>query len=62
MFTRLVNHTLVKVLRMLVLSPAGLLLSNESICEIMQSCFRICFEIRLSGNLVILKSPNEIVC
>jgi len=62
MFTRLVNRTLVKVLRMLVLSPAGLLLSNESICEIMQSCFRICFEIRLSGNLVILKSPNEIVC
>ena len=62
MFTRLVICTLVKVLRMLVLSPAGVLLSNESICEIMQSCFRICFEIRLSGNLVILKSPNEIVC
>ena len=62
MFTRLVICTLVKVLRMLVLSPAGVLLSNVSICEIMQSCFRICFEIRLSGNLVILKSPNEIVC
>lgn len=34
---------------MLVLHPAGILLTNESICEIMQSCFRICFETRLSG-------------
>lgn len=36
------------VLRMLILHPAGILLSNESVCEIMQSCFRICFETRLS--------------
>lgn len=40
---------IVQVLRMLVLHPAGVHLSNESICEIMQSCFRICFEMRLSG-------------
>ncbi|XP_058806216.1 Golgi-specific brefeldin A-resistance guanine nucleotide exchange factor 1-like [Phymastichus coffea] len=36
------------VLRALVLSPPGDNLSNESICEIMLSCFRICFETRLS--------------
>ena len=28
---------------------AGSLLSDEGVCEIMQSCFRICFEERLSG-------------
>ena len=39
-----------QVLRMLVLHPVGVLLSNESVCEIMQSCFRICFETRLSGS------------
>lgn len=31
--------------------PAGRLLTNEGVCEIMQSCFRICFEERLSGEL-----------
>lgn len=36
------------VLRTLLLVPAGTLLSNEAVCEIMQSCFRICFEVRLS--------------
>ncbi|XP_052237414.1 Golgi-specific brefeldin A-resistance guanine nucleotide exchange factor 1-like isoform X1 [Dreissena polymorpha] len=36
------------VLRTLLLCPAGVLLTNESVCEIMQSCFRICFEMRLS--------------
>ncbi|KAL3876500.1 hypothetical protein ACJMK2_034342, partial [Sinanodonta woodiana] len=36
------------VLRTLLLSSAGVLLTNESVCEIMQSCFRICFEMRLS--------------
>ncbi|XP_061196225.1 Golgi-specific brefeldin A-resistance guanine nucleotide exchange factor 1-like isoform X2 [Saccostrea echinata] len=36
------------VLRTLLLAPAGVLLTNESVCEIMQSCFRICFEMRLS--------------
>jgi brefeldin A-resistance guanine nucleotide exchange factor 1 len=40
---------ILQVLRTLMLSPAGRLLSNESVCEIMQSCFRICFEMRLSG-------------
>lgn len=36
------------VLRTLLLTPTGAMLSNESVCEIMQSCFRICFEMRLS--------------
>ncbi|GFR62155.1 Golgi-specific brefeldin A-resistance guanine nucleotide exchange factor 1 [Elysia marginata] len=36
------------VLRTLLLSKAGFLLTNESVCEIMQSCFRICFEMKLS--------------
>ncbi|XP_031779125.1 Golgi-specific brefeldin A-resistance guanine nucleotide exchange factor 1 isoform X2 [Nasonia vitripennis] len=39
---------ILQVLRALVLSPPGDNLSNESICEIMLSCFRICFETRLS--------------
>ncbi|XP_076161643.1 sec7 domain-containing protein garz isoform X2 [Ptiloglossa arizonensis] len=39
---------ILQVLRALMLSPAGNYLSNESICEIMLSCFRICFETRLS--------------
>jgi len=38
-----------QVLHTLLLTPAGAMLSNESVCEIMQSCFRICFEMRLSG-------------
>ncbi|CAL1527993.1 unnamed protein product [Lymnaea stagnalis] len=36
------------VLRTLLLCRAGVLLTNESVCEIMQSCFRICFEMKLS--------------
>ena len=40
---------ILQVLHTLMLSPVGPLLSNESVCEIMQSCFRICFESRLSG-------------
>ena len=36
------------VLRTIVLTPVGALLTNEAVCEIMQSCFRICFEMRLS--------------
>lgn len=40
-----------QVLRALMLSTAGDHLSNESVCEIMLSCFRICFETRLSGKL-----------
>lgn len=38
-----------QVLRTLLLTPVGAHLTNESVCEIMQSCFRICFEMRLSG-------------
>lgn len=40
-----------QVLRALMLSSAGDHLSNESVCEIMLSCFRICFETRLNGEL-----------
>ena len=32
-----------------MLTPVGTLLNNEAVCEVMQSCFRICFEMRLSG-------------
>ncbi|XP_044591772.1 Golgi-specific brefeldin A-resistance guanine nucleotide exchange factor 1 isoform X3 [Cotesia glomerata] len=39
---------ILQVLRALVLAPIGDHLSDESICEIMLSCFRICFETRLS--------------
>ncbi|GAB0192278.1 Golgi-specific brefeldin A-resistance guanine nucleotide exchange factor 1 [Grus japonensis] len=39
---------ILQVLRTLLLTPVGARLTNESVCEIMQSCFRICFEMRLS--------------
>ena len=38
-----------QVLRSLVMSHYGVLLTNDAVCEIMQSCFRICFEVRLGG-------------
>ncbi|CAG2065306.1 unnamed protein product, partial [Timema podura] len=41
---------ILQVLRTLILSPEGSMLTNESVCEIMLSCFRICFETRLSGH------------
>ena len=31
-----------------MLSPIGYHLTNASVCEIMQSCFQICFETRLT--------------
>ncbi|XP_041737475.2 Golgi-specific brefeldin A-resistance guanine nucleotide exchange factor 1 isoform X2 [Coregonus clupeaformis] len=39
---------ILQVLRTLLLTPVGAHLTNESVCEVMQSCFRICFEMRLS--------------
>ncbi|GLH14697.1 Golgi-specific brefeldin A-resistance guanine nucleotide exchange factor 1 [Gryllus bimaculatus] len=39
---------ILQVLRTLMLSPEGTLLTNEIVCEIMKSCFRLCFETRLS--------------
>lgn len=45
-------HCSLQVLRTLLLTPVGAHLTNESVCEIMQSCFRICFEMRLSGTFV----------
>lgn len=38
----------VQVLRTLMLSPEGSALTNESVCEVMLACFRICFEPRLN--------------
>lgn len=54
---------LLQVLRTLMLSPEGTVLTNESVCEIMLSCFRICFESRLTGewenfiNFMIINTP-----
>ncbi|KAJ0174841.1 hypothetical protein K1T71_009949 [Dendrolimus kikuchii] len=39
---------ILQVLRTLMLSPEGVMLTDESVCEIMLSCFRICFETRLT--------------
>ena len=39
---------ILQVLRTILLTPVGSQMSNESVCELMQSCFRICFEMRLS--------------
>ncbi|CAG9537440.1 unnamed protein product [Cercopithifilaria johnstoni] len=39
---------ILQVLRNLMLTSVGQLLSNESVCEMMQSCFRISFESALS--------------
>ncbi|CAB03915.3 Golgi-specific brefeldin A-resistance guanine nucleotide exchange factor 1 homolog [Caenorhabditis elegans] len=39
---------ILQVLRSLLLSPPGILLSNEAVCDMMQSCFRIVFEQNLS--------------
>ncbi|CAF3875585.1 unnamed protein product [Rotaria sp. Silwood2] len=39
---------ILQVLRSLLLSPIGSQMTNDTVCEILQSCFRICFETRLS--------------
>lgn len=39
---------IIQVLRTLLMNPEGSVLSNESVCEIMLSCFRLCFEPRLN--------------
>ncbi|XP_045774639.1 Golgi-specific brefeldin A-resistance guanine nucleotide exchange factor 1 isoform X2 [Maniola jurtina] len=39
---------ILQVLRTLMLSPEGAMLTDESVCEIMLSCFRTCFETRLT--------------
>ncbi|KAH8386199.1 hypothetical protein KR200_001021 [Drosophila serrata] len=38
----------IEVLHTLIRSPEGAAVSNESMCEVMLSCFKICFEPRLS--------------
>jgi golgi-specific brefeldin A-resistance guanine nucleotide exchange factor 1 len=40
---------IVQVMRTLVLSPEGRYLTNENVCEIILSGFRLCFEPRLNG-------------
>ncbi|XP_065181030.1 Golgi-specific brefeldin A-resistance guanine nucleotide exchange factor 1-like [Sycon ciliatum] len=42
---------ILQVLRTLLLTEVGSLMTDECVCEIMQSCFRICFEARLSDLL-----------
>lgn len=37
-----------EVLHTLMRSPEGSVLSNESVCEVMLSCFKVCFEPRLN--------------
>eukprot|EP00039_Didymoeca_costata_P033630 m.43318 g.43318 ORF g.43318 m.43318 type:complete len:1422 (+) comp9966_c0_seq2:120-4385(+) len=39
---------ILQVLRTLLLTPVGSSMSNEAVCELMQTCFKICFEMRLS--------------
>ncbi|KAF2354695.1 Sec7 domain [Trinorchestia longiramus] len=39
---------ILSVLKTLLLGPVGHLLTNESVCELLNSSFRICFETRLS--------------
>lgn len=51
---------IVQVLKTLMLSPEGSFLSNESVCEIILSCFRICFETRLNGEFDIYLFINRI--
>ncbi|XP_016981293.1 Golgi-specific brefeldin A-resistance guanine nucleotide exchange factor 1 isoform X2 [Drosophila rhopaloa] len=38
----------IEVLHTLIRSPEGAAVSNETMCEVMLSCFKICFEARLS--------------
>lgn len=45
---------ILQVLYCLMMSPEGEYLPNESVCEIMMSCFRFCFQVRLSGMYIIL--------
>ncbi|XP_073811372.1 Golgi-specific brefeldin A-resistance guanine nucleotide exchange factor 1-like [Musca autumnalis] len=40
-----------EVLHTLMRSPEGSMLTNESVCEVMLSCFKVCFEPRLNGLL-----------
>lgn len=39
---------ILQVLRTILLTPVGTCMSNESVCELMQSCFRLSYEMRLS--------------
>ena len=44
-----------------MLSPIGINLTNSSVCEIMQSCFQICFEARLGGMCISSFSLSVII-
>jgi hypothetical protein len=44
-----------------MLSTIGINLTNSSGCEIMQSCFQICFEARFGGKFVSSLSVSVII-
>lgn len=48
---------IVQVLSTIMLSPEGSSLTNEMLCEVMLSCFRICFEPRL--NEILRRSAEQ---
>lgn len=52
---------IMQVLQNLLVADVGRWLTNDAVCQMMQSCFHICFEIRLSGkNFVSLISGARI--
>lgn len=48
-----------QVLRTLMLNPEGSALTNESVCDVMLSCFRLCFEPRL--NEVLRRNAEHVI-
>ncbi|KAL1123465.1 hypothetical protein AAG570_002545 [Ranatra chinensis] len=47
--TKFLSYGLIgKLFRSLMLSPLGKFLTNDSVCDIMWSCFKFCFEVRLN--------------
>ncbi|KAK0421394.1 hypothetical protein QR680_015210 [Steinernema hermaphroditum] len=51
--------TILLTLRTLMLSPAGRQLSNESVCDVMQTCFRIAFAYENSVSEVLRKMAES---
>lgn len=51
---------ILQVLRTLTLSPEGAFLTNDSLCEIMLLCFRLCFETRLNGEYGLVGIGNKL--
>ncbi len=57
----MISFKLKNVLQTQMLSTIGNNLTNSSGCEIMQSCFQICFEARLGGKCVSSLSLSDII-